>query len=225
MFSRRLTQYLDDLRAVFIRILGAGLKLKPSKGQLFRDEVLYLGHIINSSGFSPEPAKLRVLSTWPVPSTVCDVQSLLGFVNFYGDYISTLGSTRLTAPLYALTAGRKGTEKVVLDAEELVAFNSLKQALVASPQLAHPNLAKQFIVHIDASTIAIGAVHLQQSEKNVERPISFFSKKLSAPQQNYMTFKRECLAVVAAAQHFRVYLLGRPFILSNDHKALSWLFS
>ena len=51
------------------------------------------------------------------------------------------------------------------------------------------------------------------------------SKKLSAPQQNYSTFERECLAVVAAAQHFHVYLLGRPFILRTDHKALSWLFS
>ena len=59
----------------------------------------------------------------------------------------------------------------------------------------------------------------------MERPISFFSKKLSAPQQNYSTFESECLAVVAAAQHFRVYLLGRPFILRTDHKALSWLFS
>ena len=99
-------------------------------------------------------------------------------MNFYGDYIAN--STRLTAPLYALTVGRKGTEKVDIDAEELVAFNSLKQALVAHPQLAHPDLLKQFIVHTDASKIAIGAVLLQRSEEGVERPISF-SKKLSAP--------------------------------------------
>ena len=105
VFSRRVTKHLDDLRAVFIRILGAGLKLKPSKCQLFRDEELYLGHIINASGVSRDFSKLRVLSTWPVPATVRDVQSFLGFVNFFGDYIAC--STRLTAPLYALTAGRK----------------------------------------------------------------------------------------------------------------------
>ena len=81
VFSRRLPQHLDGLRAVFTRILGAGLKLKPSKCHLFRDEVLYLGHIINASGVSPDPAKLRVLSTWPVPATVRDIQSFLGFVN------------------------------------------------------------------------------------------------------------------------------------------------
>ena len=95
VFSRSLTQHLDDLRAVFTRILGVGLKLKLLKCHLFRDEFLYLGHIINSSGVSPDPAKLRVLSTWPVPATVCEIKSFLGFVNFYGDYIA--GSTRLTA--------------------------------------------------------------------------------------------------------------------------------
>ena len=105
-----------------------------------------------------------------------------------------------------------------------MAFNSLKQALVAGPQLAHFDLSKQFVVPTDVSKIAIGAVPLQRSEEGVERPISF-SKKLSAPQQNYSTFERECLAVVAAAQHFRIYLLGCPFILRTDHKALSWLLS
>ena len=116
VFSRRFNQHLDDLRAVFTRILGAGLKVKPSKCQLSRDEDLYLGHIINASGVSPDPAKLRVVSTWPIPATVRDVQSFLGFVNFYGDYIA--GSTRLTPPLYELTGGRNCNEKVDLHAVE-----------------------------------------------------------------------------------------------------------
>ena len=216
VFSRRLDLHLGDLRAVFTRIREAGLKLKPSKCQLFRDEVLYLGHVINSSGVSPDPAKLRVLSTWPVPEDVRGIQSFLGFVNFYGDFIHD--ATSLTAPLYALTAGRKGTDKVVLGVEELAAFNKLKQALIVGPQLAHPDLNKQFIVHTDASKIAIGAVLFQRSDDDVERPISFFSKKLSSPQQNYSTFERECLAVVDAVQHFRVYLLGRPFVFGQTTK-------
>ena len=54
--------------------------------------------------------------------------------------------------------------------------------------------------------------------------MSTFSKKLSAPQQNYYTFERKCIAVVAAAHIFRVYFFGRYFILRTDHKALSWLF-
>ena len=44
-------------------------------------------------------------------------------------------------------------------------------------------------------------------------------------QRNYSTFERECLAVVCAFEHFRVYLLARPFRLRTDHRALQWLFS
>ena len=53
----------------------------------------------------------------------------------------------------------------------------------------------------------------------------FFSKKLSSAQRNHSTFERECLAVVCALEHFRVYLLARPVRLRTDHRALQWLFS
>ena len=51
------------------------------------------------------------------------------------------------------------------------------------PQLAHPDLNKQFVFQTDASKIAIGAVLFQNNDKEVMRPIFFFSKKLSKPQQ------------------------------------------
>ena len=172
---------------------------------------------------SPDPAKLRVLSTWPVPETVRDVISFLGLINIYGEFIPN--STHLTAPLYSLTVGKKSTDKMSLNADELAVFQSLKRALCSGPQLAHPDLSKQFVVHTDVSKYAVGAVLLQRSDDGIERPISFFSKKLLSPQQNYSTFERECLAIVAAVTHFRVYLLARPFVLRTDHKALTWLFS
>ena len=88
------------------------------------------------------------------------LHSFVGFVNWYGDFIPD--TTRLTAPLYALAAGRKGTDKVALGTEKLAIFNSLKQALCAGPQLAHPDLNKQFIVQTDASKITVGAVLLKK---------------------------------------------------------------
>ena len=164
-----------------------------------------------------------MLSTSPVPETVRDVQSFLGFINFYGEFIPN--SRHLTAPLYSLTVGKKGTDEVLLNADDLAVFKSLKRALCSGPQLAHPDLSKQFVVHTDASKFVVGAVLLQRSDDGIERPISFFSKKLLSPQQNYSTFERECLSIVAAVTHFRVYLLARPFVLRTDHKALTWLFS
>ena len=93
----------------------------------------------------------------------------------------------------------------------------------ASP--AHPNFEAPFTLYTDASKIAVSAVLLQHDTAGVKRPISFFSKKLFFAQRNYSTFERECLPVVFALEHFRVYLLARPFRLRTDHRALQWLFS
>ena len=111
-----------------------------------------------------------------------------------------------------------------LDVDEPAVFQSLKRALCSGPQLVHPDRSIQFVVHTDASKFAVGAVFFQRSDDGIERPIFFFFKKLLSPQQNYSTFERACLAIVAAVTHFRVYFLAPPFVLRTDHKALTWLF-
>ena len=96
-FTKRRDEHVNDLRAVLDRICDAGLKLKPAKCKLFCEQVLYLGHVILPAGVSPDPAKLRVLADWPLPTTVGELQSSLSFVNFYSDFIheqSALTSSR-----------------------------------------------------------------------------------------------------------------------------------
>ena len=151
------------------------------------------------------------------------MQSFLGFVNFYGDFLAN--AIELTAQLYELTAAQKGNDAIEHSAENLAAFEEVKRRLCKAPQLAHPDLEKPFVLYTDASKIAVGAVLLQADENGVERAISFFSKKLSSAQRNYSTYERECLAIICALEHFRVYLLARKFTLRTDHRALTWLFS
>ena len=172
---------------------------------------------------SPDPAKLLVLADWPLPTTVRELQSLLGFVNFYSDFIDK--TTALTSSLYYLTSARKGILPVHFCAEDIKRFAELKRRLCVAPRLAHPNLESPFTLYTDASKIAVGAVLLQRDAAGVERAILFFSKKLSSAQRNYSTFDRECLAGVCALEHFRVSLLARLFCLCTDHRALQWLLT
>ena len=83
VFSKRRSEHVNDLRAVFDRICDARLKLKPVKCKLFCEQVLYLGNVVSAAGVSPDPAKLRVLANWPLPTTILELQSFLRFVNFY----------------------------------------------------------------------------------------------------------------------------------------------
>ena len=88
VFSKKRSEHAAYLPAVFDRIRYAGLKLKPSKCSLFADQVLYLGHVITAAGVSPDPAKMRVLTDWPTPKTVREMQSFSDSLIFFGDYIS-----------------------------------------------------------------------------------------------------------------------------------------
>jgi len=57
--------------------------------------------------------------------------------------------------------------------------------------LAYPQFDKPFIIHTDASYIQLGSVISQD-----DKPIAFYSRKLSPTQTRYTTTERELLAIV-----------------------------
>ena len=86
--------------------------------------------------------------------------------------------------------------------------------------MRNPDPADIFILQTNTSNIGVGAVLSQGAE---EWPVAYFSKKLLDREKNYSVVKKECLAVVLGIKTFEIYLLGKPFILQTDHKALKWL--
>ena len=70
----------------------------------------------------------------------------------------------------------------------------------------------------------MGAI-LSQSKNGFDHPVVYFSKTLKRSQQNYGASDKACLAALIAMEHFKPYLLGRRFILANDHELLSFIRS
>jgi hypothetical protein len=101
----------------------------------------------------------------------------------------------------------------------------LKTALTTPPVLGLPNLHRPFILHTDASDVAIGAVLAQRDEQGDERVISYASRVLTAAERRYSTAERECLSIVEWTKYFRPYLYGQRFTVYTDHKAHQWLLS
>ena len=111
-------------------------------------------------------------------------------------------------------------DNIIWTSEANLAFSTLRDALTSSTVMRNPDYEQTFVLQTDASNIGIGVVLSQGKE---DRPIAYYSRKLLDCEQNYSTVKKECLAAVLATKHFEVYLLGKPFILLTDHKALKWL--
>ena len=87
VFSQTAEEHLVRLQAVFDKLKAAGLKLKPSKRELFKKQINYLGHVVGHEGVSTDPDKIKAVTEWPRPTTVTEVRSFLGFVGYYRRFI------------------------------------------------------------------------------------------------------------------------------------------
>ena len=65
VFSRTPQEHLHRLKAVCNKLKAAGLKLKPSKCDLFKQQMNYLGHVVSKEGVSTDPEKIKALTEWP----------------------------------------------------------------------------------------------------------------------------------------------------------------
>jgi hypothetical protein len=79
--------------------------------------------------------------------------------------------------------------------------------------LAYPDYTKPFDIYTDASTKQLGVVITQDN-----RPIAFFSRKLSGAQSKYTVIKLELLAIAETLKEFKGMLWGQRLYLYTNHK-------
>jgi hypothetical protein len=73
-----------------------------------------------------------------------------------------------------------------------------------------------FEIYTDASSTQLGAVITQDN-----RPIAFFSRKLSKTQQKYSVTEMELLVIVETLKEFKGMLWGQDIKVYTDHKNLT----
>lgn len=227
LLDKSVVVYMDDVaifskeayheacvEEVFRRLDQARLRLKRSKCEIGVDSISYLGHVISRNGVQMDPSKVETIVKWPEPKNVSDVRSFLGLVGYYRKFLSGFGE--ISAPLVELT---KKDFKWVWDAARCRSFEALKEMLTTAPTLLIPDTSpgNSFVIHVDASDYAVGAVLLQDQGMGLQ-PCAFFSKKLDAAQRNYSVGDKEMLAMKLALMEFKVYVEGLPTVLCTDHR-------
>ena len=208
---------LQRLQEVFSRLRKANLKLHPGKCKLFQREVGYLGHLVSEHGIAPNPEKVRDVQEWPRPRDVKEVRQFLGLSGYYRRFMR--GYAEVARPIIDLT--KQGVPFVWTEECE-TAFETLKKRLTEAPILGYPRDEGELFLDTDASGYALGGI-LSQVQDGEERVLAYASKALSPAEQRYCTTRRELLAVVTFATHFRQYLLSKPFTVRTDHASLRWL--
>ncbi len=173
--SGAVTVYLDDIlimsktkvehrritREVLKILRQNKLFLKAEKCEFETLETEYLGVIISEGSIRMDPVKIAGIAEWPVPTKKVQLQSFLGFTNFYRRFIK--GYSKVVKPMTQLT----GNDPWKWGEAQQDAFEELKRLLAEEVVLAIPTENGKFRVEADASEGAIGAVLSQEQGRKM----------------------------------------------------------
>ena len=217
-----LEDHIERLEEVFSCMKQAGLKCKPSKCEILRGSIKYLGRLVDKHGVRPDPEAVEAVLTWKAPKTDTQLMSFLGFANYYREFIK--GYADKIYPMQRLM--RNKGKKFTWTDEAQVSFENIKRELCEAPVLGMPTEKGMFVLDTDASVVAISGILHQEQEWNgrtVLRPIAYGSKVLSDTEMKYGAPKAEMFAVITFVEEYRAYLGSAPFKLRVDNRALAWL--
>jgi hypothetical protein len=91
------TNSLEDHRQITCLVLDRmcehKLYLRLEKCEFEKTKIEYLGMIISHNKVEMDPVKIAGVADWPTPSNKKEVQSIVGFVNFYRQFIPVIIQT------------------------------------------------------------------------------------------------------------------------------------
>ncbi len=96
--------HINTLREVLKRLSDHNIRLKPEKCTFLADQVIYMGHMVNSEGLHATTDKIEAVTNAPSPSNVTELKSYLGLINYYRSFLPNLAT--VLHPLHTLL--RKG---------------------------------------------------------------------------------------------------------------------
>ena len=252
VFSQNFESHIEHLKIVLQRLREHGIKLKPKKCDLFKNQVTYLGHVVSSEGYKVDESNIKAITSLKEfhPKTVGDIRKILGLLNYYRKYIENF--SQLASPLFSLlqkqpdnidSQGTKqrnnnfnrkrqnknqpsSSQPIEWLPEHQQVVDKMVSLLTNPPILAYPEYNSPYVLHTDASQLGIGAV-LYQRQNGMLRVISYASRTLSPSEKRYYLHsgKLEFLALKwAICDEFRDLLYYAPsFTVYTDNNPLTYI--
>ena len=216
--------HLQKLDVVLQKLRDKGLQVNVRKSNFAAEEIDYLGYTLSRQGIQPQKKKVSAILALKPPKNVKELRRVLGIIQYYRDLWER--RTDLLAPLTDLV-GECGTTKKQRkqktkspvkwhwDDKHQKAFDEIKKVIARDVVLAYPNFDDEFVIYTDASTRQLGGVITQNN-----RPIAFFSRKLTKAQTKYTVTELELLSIVELLKEFKGMLLGQRIVVWTDHQNL-----
>jgi hypothetical protein len=215
VYSRSEEEHEDHLHLVLQKLQDHKLYAKLSKCEFWLKHVAFLGHIVSKGGIYVHPSKVQDVLSWNAPTSVGDIQSVLGLARYYRR--SMEGFSKVSKPMTELLEKEK---KFKLTPTCEASFQELKKRQTTASILVMPDMDKPFSIYCDALGQGLGCVLMQDG-----RVVAYASRQLRKHEVNYPTHDLDLAAIVHALNIWRHYLMGKRCELYADHKSLKYIFT
>ena len=203
------------LHVVLKKLEAAGVTLNRNKCQFACTRIVFLGHVIDANGISPDPSKTQSIEKMKSPTNITELRRFMGMINQLNKFSPSIA--HLSQPLRELL---KAKAAWLWTPQHDEAVRKVKDEICSHRVLAHYDVNAKTKISADASAYGLGAVLLQSQDGATWRPVAFASRSLNETERRYAQIEKEALALVYACEKFSDYVLGKPFILETDHKPL-----
>jgi len=214
-----MSEHHRHVKEVLKHLCKAGLYAKAEKCKFYSESVEYLGYILSPSGLTMSNNKIKIIQDWLELKKVKNIQSFLGFTNFYCWFIFNYSDIVI---LLTHLIWKNISWKFDFSCQD--AFNSLKKAFISASIITHWISDAQLIVETDALDYALTAILSIVNEDNEVYPVAFHSCTFTVAELNYDIHDKELLAIFKAFKIWQHYLEGPayPINVVIDHKNLEY---
>jgi hypothetical protein len=154
-----------------------------------------LGFIVSTKGITVDPLKVEVITQFPPPCTVHQLQSLQGKENFLWFFVPNYDNI-MKGFIQLL---KKGVP-FCWNEETQCLFDALRKALVLTPLLSSLYYNQYFLLCLATTKFSIGMVSAEEEDELQDHAIYYLSHTLLGPELKYSHVKKLTLETFCVIQ-------------------------
>ena len=216
-------EHLEAVHRIIQRVKSYGATFSGKKAFIGVDRADILGHVCTYEGRITDPARVKVIQNWPIPTSVSEVRAFLGTCGVLRIFIK--GYTLVARPLIQLT---RKDEPFEIGPSQLDAIAKLKIAIATSPALRPIDYEcnRPVILAVDSCANGVGYIIFQLGENKKRYPSRFGSITFNDRESRYSQAKLELYGLFRALKHTQLFTIGvKKLVVEMDAKFIKGMIN